>query len=175
MTGFAIGPFGPLFEAGSGARKSRQESSMRNTSKLRKIAFSAIAAIALGSAALSTPVLARGGGGGGGGHGGGGGGGHMGGGFGGGHMGGGFGGGHMGGGHFGGGGIGHFGGGFARGVGGGHFAGAHGALRSGVHVGRAGHGNRRVRFGRGFSGYDDGFGYGDCYSPLSWEWQPYCY
>src|SRR4030088_532592 len=92
--------------------KSRQESSMRNTSKLRKIAFSAIAAIALGSATLSTPVLARGGGGGGGNMGGGfGGGGHMGGGFGGGHMGGGFGGGHMGGG-FGGG---HMGGGFGGG------------------------------------------------------------
>src|SRR4030088_1266992 len=94
--------------------KSRQESSMRNTSKLRKIAFSAIAAIALGSATLSTPVLARGGGGGGGGggHGGGGGGGHMGGGFGGGHMGG-FGGGHIGGvggGHIGGFGGGHIGG-----------------------------------------------------------------
>jgi hypothetical protein len=169
MTGFAIGPFGSLFEAGSGARKSRQESLMlRNTSTLRKITFSAIAAIALGAATLSTPVLARGGGGGGGGHGGGGGG-HMGGGFGGGHMGGGF-----GGGHFGGGGMGHFGGGFASGIGGGHFAGSRGALRSG-HVGRVGQGNRRVRFGRGYSGYDDGYGYDDCYSPWSTGWQPYCY
>jgi len=68
------------------------------------------------------------------------------------------------------------GGGFARGVGGGHFAGSHGAFRSGVHVGRVGHGQRRVRFGRGlgFYGYDDGYGYDDCYSPWSTGWQPYC-
>ena len=73
---------------------------------LLKVA-SVVAAIALGSGAVATDALARGGGGGhagGGGHGGG----HMGGGFGGGHLGG---GGHFGGGHLGG--ARHFG----RGVG----------------------------------------------------------
>jgi len=146
----------------------------------KNIALCAIAAIAIGSAALSTPVLARGGGGGG--HGGGFGGGH-GGGFGG-HIGGGF------GGHFGGGGIGHFGGGMAHFGGIGHVAGrpighvgvvGHRVTGSRLgeihafgdrHVGRDRLGHRRVRLGRGFWGGD--YGYDTCYSPWSAEWNPYC-
>jgi hypothetical protein len=89
---------------------------------VKKAAMIIVAGLALATAGIQSPAMARGGGGGGG-HGGGGGG-HGGGGFGGGgHMGGG--GGHFGGGHFGGGGFGHHGGHFGhfgRGFGGGDWA-----------------------------------------------------
>jgi hypothetical protein len=167
--------------------------------EMRKVVFSAIAAIAIGIAATSAPALARGAGGGGGGHFGGGGG-HFGGG--GGHFGGGgighFGGGGFGGGgigHFGGGGIGHFGGlgmghiggagtahlggattglGIAHGMTGAHAAAVNPGHVAGLHH-RLGHDGFRHR---GFVGgvYGDSGYYDSCYwQRLNEPWLPYCY
>ena len=154
---------------------------------MRKSMIAVLAAVALGTSAVTAAIAAPHGGGGGGGHMGGGGGGHMGGGFGGGgHMGGFGGGGHMGGfgggvGHIGGLGVGHISdGGIARGAIGGagvdHFSPMH---SNAPHIvtapSYAAHGQAYAR--RGDHDHDRGhhrrFFFGPGYSGL-YSYQPYC-